>query len=82
MPKANLLTIEGVNIIKKHTKPNKENDKGGIVEQEAPLMNHKVALLDPKKKGAITKVKFKTNKDGKKVRVTAKSQTELTGAKK
>ena len=58
--------VEGVNIISRHTKPNAQNTKGGIVKREAPIHISNVMLWDPaQKSGArVTKVR----KDGKTIR--------------
>ena len=37
MPKNNRVVVEGVNIVKKHTKPSARNPQGGIIEMEAPI---------------------------------------------
>ena len=47
-PKTGKVIIEGVNIQKRHTKPNQTNPQGGIVEKEAPINVSNVMLLDPK----------------------------------
>ena len=57
--------IEGVNVVKKHTKPNQMNQNGGIVEKEAAIDVSNVMLLVD---GKATRVGFEV-KDGKKVRV-------------
>ena len=74
-PEKNRAIVEGVNVIKKHTKPNAKNTQGGIIEKEAPIHVSNVALVDPKTNKA-TKVKYET-KDGKKVRVTKKSSSVI-----
>ena len=48
LPKKDRVLVEGVNIIKKHTKPNQANPQGGIVSQEAAIHVSNVMLLDPK----------------------------------
>jgi len=63
--------VEGVNVVKKHTKPNAENPQGGIVQTEAPIHICKIALVDPAS-GKATKVAYEI-KDGKKVRIAKKS---------
>lgn len=63
--------VEGVNVVKKHTKPNAENPQGGIVETEAPIHICKLALVEPTT-GKPTKVGFEI-KDGKKVRIAKKT---------
>ncbi|WP_040225836.1 50S ribosomal protein L24 [Bhargavaea cecembensis] len=71
-PKKDRVIVEGVNVIKKHTKPNQENPQGGILSKEAPIHVSNVMLLDPKS-GEPTRVGYKVDADGKKVRVAKKS---------
>ena len=59
------VVVEGVNVVKKHTKPNQMNQAGGIVEKEAAVDISNVMLLVD---GKATRVGFEV-KDGKKVRV-------------
>ena len=47
-PKDERIIIEGVNIRKRHTKPNQTNPQGGIMEKEAPINVSNVMVLDPK----------------------------------
>lgn len=71
----NRVKIEGVNIVKKHMKPNGQ-DKGSIEEIEAPIHASNVMMIDPKTKQR-TRIGHTTNKKGKKVRVTKKSNQEI-----
>jgi len=68
--KENKIIIDGVNIIKKHVKPNRENESGGILETEAPIhiSNIKVATKEAKKeeKKEAKKVAKETKKTSKK----------------
>ena len=64
--------VEGVNMIKKHTKPSNGNQEGGIVTQEGPINISNVMYVH---KGKATRVGFKFV-DGKKVRY-AKSNDEV-----
>ena len=66
----NKVIVEGVNIIKKHQKPNNENPQGAIVEKEAPIHASNVQVLD--KNGVAGRVGYKFV-DGKKVRYNKKS---------
>lgn len=66
--------VEGVNMIKKHTKPNAQNPQGGIVETEAPIYVSKLALVDSN--GKPTRVGYEL-KDGKKVRIAKKTGKEI-----
>lgn len=70
-PKKDRVIVEGVNIVKKHVKPNQLNTQGGIVSQEAPIHVSNVMLIDPKT-GEPTRVGYKIE-NGKKVRVAKKS---------
>ncbi|MBS4193351.1 50S ribosomal protein L24 [Bacillus sp. FJAT-49705] len=70
-PKQDRVLVEGVNIVKKHSKPSQVNPQGGINSQEAPIHVSNVMPVDPKS-GNPTRVGYKTV-DGKKVRVATKS---------
>ncbi len=73
-PKESRVLVEGVNIVKKHSKPSQMNPQGGIISFEAPIHVSNVMPIDPKT-GNPTRVGYKTV-DGNKVRV-AKSGAEL-----
>lgn len=47
-PVENRVIVEGVNLCKRHTKPNQKNPQGGITEKEAPINVSNVMILDPK----------------------------------
>lgn len=68
--------VEGVNMVKKHTKPNAAHPQGGIVEQEAPIHISNLMPIDPKT-GKATRVTRKMNEKGKLVRIALKSGEEL-----
>eukprot|EP01156_Anaeramoeba_ignava_P010810 Anaeramoba_ignava/a4808_5.p2 GENE.a4808_5~~a4808_5.p2 ORF type:complete len:108 (-),score=1.01 a4808_5:249-572(-) len=68
--------VEGVNMIKKHTKPNAETPQGGIVEKEAPVHISNLMLVDPKT-GEPTRTGKKLNDDGKLVRISKKTGEEI-----
>ena len=70
MPKEGKVIVQGVNLVKRHTKPS-QTTPGGIVTKEAPIHVSNVALVDAKS-GKATKVGYKTVY-GKKVRVARKS---------
>ena len=72
VPEKNRLVVEGVNIIKRHTKPNpQKNVKGGVVEREAPLHASNVQIVCPEC-GKPTRVGKKLLDDGRKVRICRK----------
>ena len=76
LPKDNAVVVEGLNIVKKHVKPNQNNTKGSIVEKPNKIHVSNVALVDPKT-NKPTRIGYKTGKDNKKVRVAKKSGTEI-----
>lgn len=81
--KNNTAIVEGLNMVKRHTKPNQQNqNKGGIITKEAPINMSKLALVVLKAPQGISKVCYKVNREGKKVRMAKKTNTELTGGKK
>lgn len=75
-PAENKVTVEGVNIVKKHQKPNKEYPQGGIIEITKPIDVSKVGLQDPTTKKA-TRIGYKVTKDGTKTRVAKSSGKEI-----
>lgn len=70
MPKANKVVVQGVNMVKRHTRPS-QTSAGGIISKESPIDISNVALIDPET-GKATRVGFKVV-DGEKVRVAKKS---------
>ena len=74
--KNNRAIVEGVNIIKKHTKPNTQYPQGGIVEKEAPIHISNLMLVHPKT-GSATRIGRKLNESGKLVRYSKKSGEEI-----
>jgi large subunit ribosomal protein L24 len=75
VPGRNRVIVEGVNLIKRHTRPNpQKNIKGGIVEREASIHASNVMLLDPET-NEPTRVGKKVLADGSRVRIGRKSGT-------
>jgi large subunit ribosomal protein L24 len=73
-PSKNRLVIEGVNMIKRHTKPNpQKNIKGGVVEREASVHASNVQLVCPEC-GKQTRIGRKILGDGRKVRICRKCE--------
>ncbi|GAL68236.1 50S ribosomal protein L24 [Jejuia pallidilutea] len=66
----NKAIVEGVNMVKKHTKPSAQNPQGGIVEKEAPIHMSNLSLLTSN--GETTRIGYKMEGD-KKVRFSVKS---------
>jgi large subunit ribosomal protein L24 len=74
LPEKNRLIVEGVNFIKRHTKPNPQrNIKGGLVEREASLHASNVQLVCPEC-GRPTRLGRKILGDGRKVRICRKCE--------
>jgi large subunit ribosomal protein L24 len=78
MPKEDRALVQGVNVVKRHRKPQGMNQPGGIQEKEAPIHLSNLALIDPKS-DKPTRVGFRLLEDGKKVRV-AKPSGEVLDA--
>ncbi len=69
--------VTGINMVKKHTKPNPEMGiTGGVVEQEASVALSNLAIWNPKKKSK-DKIAYSTNKDGKKIRLYRSDGAEI-----
>jgi len=73
LPEKGRVVVQGVNFIKRHTRPNPQrNIKGGIAEREAPIHVSNVMVVsgDDDKR---TRIGFKTLSDGRKVRISRRS---------
>ena len=75
IPKTEKIVVKGVNVRKKHVKPRKQGEEGGIISVEVAVHSSKVNVVCPKC-GKATRIGFKEDKD-KKVRVCKKCNTEL-----
>jgi large subunit ribosomal protein L24 len=75
-PTLNKVTVEGINIVKKHTKPNKQYPQGGIIPITKPIDVSKVGIIDPATKKA-SRIGYTIDKDGAKTRVFKKSGKEI-----
>ena len=73
--KENKVVVEGVNVVKKHVKPNGQS-AGSIVEVEAPIHASNVMIIDPKT-GKRTRIGHSIDKKGNKIRVSKKSNESL-----
>jgi large subunit ribosomal protein L24 len=76
-PKEERLLVQGLNLVKRHTKPSQTDPQGGIKTKEAPLHISNVAFADPKT-GEPTRVGFRMDGD-KKVRFAKKSGEVIDG---
>ena len=68
--------VEGVNMVKKSTKPSAAHPQGGIIEQEAPIAISNINVVDPKT-GKPTRIGRKIGANGKLVRYAKKSGEEI-----
>ena len=69
--------VTGINMVKKHTKPNPEMGiTGGVVEQEAAISLSNLAIWNPKKKSK-DKIAYSTSKEGKKIRLYKSDGAEI-----
>jgi large subunit ribosomal protein L24 len=75
-PSLNAVTVEGLNIVKRNIKPNKQHPQGDIVELTKPIAVSKVAIYDSasKKSG---KIAIKTDAKGNKTRVNKSTGKEI-----
>lgn len=76
LPAKGKVVVERVNVIKRHTKPTRAMQQGGILEREAPIDVSNVAIVSPSD-GKATRVGYKVNADGTKVRVCRRTGVEI-----
>ena len=75
--KNNRVVVEGLNMVKKHTKPNPaKGDQGGLVSKEMPINISNIAIFNTKS-NKTDKVNFKELKDGKKIRIYKSKQEAI-----
>lgn len=79
MPKDERVLVEGINLVKRHTKPDMAHPQGGVISKEASIHLSNVALRDPKT-GKATRVGFKIVGEGaqqRKVRIAKGSGVQI-----
>ena len=69
------VVVEGVNVAKRHRKPTRSMEQGSIMEIEMPIAVSNVAVLDAD--GKPTRVGYRVNTDGTKVRISKRTGVEL-----
>jgi len=74
LPSANKVIVSGVNLARKHLKARKQNDQAGIIDKDMPIHASNVMLVH---KGKPTRVGYKINDDGTKVRVAKSTGEEI-----
>src|SRR5258708_895330 len=78
-PRLNKVTVEGINIMKKHVKPDRAHPQGGIIDVHVSLWVSKVAIVEPTSKKP-SRIGYSLAKDGTKTRVYKKTGKENTAA--
>jgi large subunit ribosomal protein L24 len=68
LPGIGAVVVEGLNVVKRHTKPSNKNPQGGILEISKPIPAAKVMVIDPHT-GKPSRVGYKVTKEGNKERV-------------
>lgn len=76
-PEEDTAIVRGINMVKRHQRQT-QTQEAGIVSKEAPIHISKLAIADPKD-GKATRVGFRIEKDGKKVRVAKRSGDLIDG---
>lgn len=75
-PAENKVTVEGINIVKKHVKPNRQYPQGGIIEITKPIAVSKVGIQEPTTKKP-SRIGFKLDAKGIKTRIFKQSGKEI-----
>ena len=81
LPRENAVVVEGINVVKRHTKPSQANPKGGIIEKTKPIDSSKVMILDPSS-GKPARVGYTVGKGNKKERIFKVSKFKNTTTSK
>jgi large subunit ribosomal protein L24 len=81
LPRENKVVVDGVNIIKRHTKPSQKQPRGGILEIIKPIDASKVMVLDPAS-GKPARIGYEIKPDGSKERIFKVSANHERRAKK
>jgi large subunit ribosomal protein L24 len=77
IPTAGKVIVEGVNTARKHQRPTRMTQSGGIVDKDMPIDVSNVAVISPKD-GKATRVGYRIKDDGTKVRVCKRTGAELS----
>ena len=76
-PHDGVALVRGVNLVKRHQKQS-QNQEGGIISKEGPIHLSNIAFADPKD-GKATRIGWKIQKDGARVRIAKRSGAEIDG---
>jgi large subunit ribosomal protein L24 len=77
-PAEDKVIVEGVNMMKKHQKPQQQNQPGGIIDIDMPMHVSNVAILSPTD-GKPTRIGYRLTPEGKKVRICRRTGADLDG---
>lgn len=73
-PTKDLVVVQGINVHKKHVKPNQRNPQGAVIDKELPVhISNVLPVVD----GKPTRVRFVENADGSKIRVSVKTGAQI-----
>lgn len=75
-PYDNKVTVEGINVVKKHIKPTPAHPQGGIIDITKPIAVSKVGIQEPTSKKP-SRIGYQISQDGKKTRVFKKTNKEI-----
>lgn len=79
LPDQNKVVVEGINLHKRHVRPTQTNRRGGIVEKELPIH---ISNVSPVVDGKATRVRFKKEDNGGKLRMAARNDQQIGPALK
>ena len=77
IPETGKVIVEGVNVAKKHQAPTRADQQGGIIDKAMPIDVSNVAVISPKD-GKATRVGYRFNADGTKVRICKRTGEEIS----
>ena len=77
IPETGKVIVEGVNVARKHQAPTRADQQGGIIDKAMPIDVSNVAVVSPKD-GKATRVGYKVDADGNKVRICKRTGEEIT----
>jgi large subunit ribosomal protein L24 len=80
MPAVNKIVVEGINVVKRHTKPSAKQPRGGILEIAKPMPSSKVMVLDPSTKQPA-RISYDFTKSGEKQRLFRPAQLKVAKTK-
>jgi large subunit ribosomal protein L24 len=76
LPKEEKVIVEGVNVAKKHQRPTRMTMQGGIIDKDMPMHVSNVAIISPAD-GKPTRVAYRFDDDGEKIRICRRTGAEL-----